>query len=75
MAQRAWSEAEVALLLYWFTVMVCLAMWNTEAGTFHPYYLNYLKGIMTVEFSQAGIGEIMHIEGKIKRWKRTCYLM
>ncbi|KAI8560068.1 hypothetical protein RHMOL_Rhmol04G0226500 [Rhododendron molle] len=55
--------------------MVRSAMWNTEAGTFHPYYLNYLKGLMAVEFSQAGIGETMHIEGKIKRWKRTCYLM
>lgn len=75
MAHRAWSEAEEALLLYWFTVKVRSAMWNTEAGIFHPCYLNYLKGLMAVEFSQVGIRETMHIEGKIKRWKRTCYLM
>ncbi|KAI8560306.1 hypothetical protein RHMOL_Rhmol04G0245300 [Rhododendron molle] len=74
MARRAWSEAEETLLLWLLTIMVQSTMWNTEAGTFHPGYLNYPKGLMVVEFPDAGMEEY-HSLGKIKWWKRICRII
>lgn len=54
-------------MLWALTSMVQSMMWNAEAGIFHPDYLNYLQGLMAVEFPDTPIGEY-HIEAKIKRW-------
>ncbi|KAF7150712.1 hypothetical protein RHSIM_Rhsim02G0174400 [Rhododendron simsii] len=51
--------------------MIQSPMWNAAQGTFNPGYLNYLQGVMAIEFPDAPI-EIIHIQTKIMRWKRNC---
>ncbi|KAF7134616.1 hypothetical protein RHSIM_Rhsim08G0166600 [Rhododendron simsii] len=71
MARKIWSEAEETLLLWALTSMVQSTMWNAEDGIFRPDYLNYLQGLMAVEFPI----EEYHIEAKIKRWKQTYWVI
>ncbi|KAF7145718.1 hypothetical protein RHSIM_Rhsim04G0133300 [Rhododendron simsii] len=69
-----WVQAEEILLISVLKSMVESRLWTTGSGHFRPGYLSYLKHIMDSDFPDAGIEE-WHIEAKVKKWRRTCFVI
>lgn len=68
MARRAWSEVEEETLLQYLTSLVDEGVWQSDFG-FRPSYSEVLKNMMQAFFPGCGITK-MHIERKIRDWKR-----
>ncbi|KAI8573026.1 hypothetical protein RHMOL_Rhmol01G0247300 [Rhododendron molle] len=69
-----WVQAEEILLISVLKSMVESRLWTTGSGHFRPGYLRYLKRIIDNDFPDAAIEE-WHIEAKIKKWRRTCFII
>ncbi|KAF7154295.1 hypothetical protein RHSIM_Rhsim01G0180000 [Rhododendron simsii] len=69
-----WVQAEEMLLISVLKSMVESRLWTTGSGHFRPGYVRYLKRFVDSDFSDAGIEE-WHIEAKIKKWRRTCFII
>ncbi|KAI8569120.1 hypothetical protein RHMOL_Rhmol02G0254100 [Rhododendron molle] len=69
-----WVQAEEILLISVLKSMVESRLWTTGSGHFRPGYLRYLKRIIDSDFPDAAIEE-WHIEAKIKKWRRTCFII
>ncbi|KAI8532428.1 hypothetical protein RHMOL_Rhmol11G0213600 [Rhododendron molle] len=69
-----WVQAEEMLLISVLKSMVESRLWTTRSGHFRPGYLSYLKRIIESDFPAVAIEE-WHIEAKIKKWRRTCFII
>ncbi|KAI8551588.1 hypothetical protein RHMOL_Rhmol06G0197700 [Rhododendron molle] len=69
-----WVQAEEILLISVLKSMVESRLWTTGSGHFRSGYLRYLKRIIDSDFPDAAIEE-WHIEAKIKKWRRTCFII
>ncbi|KAF7127094.1 hypothetical protein RHSIM_Rhsim11G0034200 [Rhododendron simsii] len=69
-----WVQGEEMLLISVLKSMVESRLWTTGSGHFRPGYVRYLKRFMDSDFPDAGIEE-WHIEAKIKKWRRTCFII
>ncbi|XP_058208990.1 uncharacterized protein LOC131321951 [Rhododendron vialii] len=69
-----WVQAEEMLLISVLKSMVVSRLWTTRSGHFRPGYTSYLKRFMNNDFPDASIEE-WHIEAKIKKWRRTCFII
>ncbi|KAF7135588.1 hypothetical protein RHSIM_Rhsim08G0085600 [Rhododendron simsii] len=69
-----WVQGEEMLLISVLKSMVESRLWTTGSGHFRPGYVRYLKRFMNSDFPDAGIEE-WHIEAKIKKWRRTCFII
>ncbi|KAF7124140.1 hypothetical protein RHSIM_Rhsim12G0123400 [Rhododendron simsii] len=74
MVRHNWVQAEEMLLISVLKSMVESRLWTTESGHFRLGYVRYLKCFMDSDFPDAGIEE-WHIEAKIKKWRRTCFII
>ncbi|XP_058202061.1 uncharacterized protein LOC131328381 [Rhododendron vialii] len=69
-----WVQDEEMLLISELKSMAVSRLWTTSSGHFRPSYTSYLKRFMNNDFPDASIEE-WHIEAKIKKWRRTCFII